>query len=59
LGNMGPWSISVELSDLVFLECFGARFLLRRGLCGVAGAIAAGFGTPMAAIVFSHEVVLR
>lgn len=27
--------------------------------CGVAGAIAAGFGTPMAAIVFSHEVVLR
>ncbi|MED5249215.1 MAG: chloride channel protein [Pseudomonadota bacterium] len=27
--------------------------------CGVAGAIAAGFGVPLAAIVFSHEVVLR
>lgn len=27
--------------------------------CGVAGAIGGGFGTPLAAIVFSHEVVLR
>ena len=27
--------------------------------CGVAGAIAAGFGVPLAAIVFGHEVVLR
>jgi len=27
--------------------------------CGVAGAIAGGFGVPLAAIVFSHEVVLR
>ncbi|MEK9943118.1 MAG: chloride channel protein, partial [Gammaproteobacteria bacterium] len=27
--------------------------------CGVAGAIAAGFGAPVAAIIFAHEVILR
>ena len=27
--------------------------------CGVAGAIAAGFGAPLAAIIFAHEAILR
>ena len=27
--------------------------------CGVAGAIAAGFNAPIAAIIFAHEVILR
>ena len=25
--------------------------------CGVAGAIAAGFGAPLAAIIFAHEAI--
>ena len=47
LGSVVRQHTNVRLTTDVFIGC------------GVAGAIAAGFNAPIAAIVFAHEVILR
>ena len=60
VGQYGPLVHFGATIGIIFKRFFKSRLSNEIYLgCGVAAAISAGFGAPIAGIVFAHEAVLR
>ncbi len=60
VGQYGPLVHFGATIGIIFKRFFKSRLANEIYLgCGVAAAISAGFGAPLAGIVFAHEAVLR
>ncbi len=60
-GSVGQYGPLVHLGSTIALT-FRERFKIGSDTligCGVAAAISAGFGAPIAGVLFSHEAILR
>ena len=60
-GSVGQYGPLVHLGSTIALT-FKAKFKIGSDTligCGVAAAISAGFGAPIAGVLFSHEAILR